>query len=362
MATRHGPRRFVVGCGAVLTLAMTAAASAHTVGISRGSYRITGSSVSVELVFARQELIDAFAQLDRNTDGAVSESELTIARGDIDAAIVGGLQVQTVAGGCAGDLQNVALTDQDGIVVHARFDCAGGLRPVDYNVTFLDRLSDGHRHLATVSAGEHMFREVLYRGHSGFEAPAAHGVGSAPGAGTVWPLFRLGIRHILTGYDHLVFLFGLILVGGRLRQLLIVITSFTLAHSITLGLAAFRIWSPNAAIVEPAIALSIAYIGVENWFVTGASRRWLITFSFGLVHGFGFAGALEEISLPVRQIPVALASFNAGVEAGQLAVLAVVLPALLYVRQRQWLALNGVRVMSTAIVVAGLWWFAMRVT
>jgi hydrogenase/urease accessory protein HupE len=252
------------------------------------------------------------------------------------------------------------LTEQDGIAARARFECAGGMPPVDYDAVFLDRLTDGHRHLATVYAGATASQDVLYRGHTGFNARAAYGVGKAGPSAPVWPLFRLGIQHILTGYDHLVFLFGLVLVGGRLRALLVVITAFTVAHSITLGLAAFRIWSPGAAIVEPAIALSIAYIGVENWFVQDAARRWLITFPFGLVHGFGFAGALEEISLPVHQIPLALASFNAGVETGQLAVLGAVLPALVYLRNRQWLAMKGVRVMSSAIVVAGLWWFVVR--
>src|SRR5205814_169801 len=104
-----------------------------------------------------------------------------------------------------------------------------------------------------------------------------------------WPLFRLGVQHILTCYDHLVFLLGLILVGGRFRSIMVVITAFTVAHSITLGMAALQIVAPSTRLVEPAIALSIAYIGVENWYVQNASRRWMITFPFGLIHGFGFA-------------------------------------------------------------------------
>ena len=134
-------------------------------------------------------------------------------------------------------------------------------------------------------------------------------------------MLKLGVEHILTGADHLVFLLGLILVGGSLRSLVGVVTAFTLAHSITLALAALSIFAPSPRLVEPAIALSIAYVGVENLFVNDASKRWRITFPFGLIHGFGFAGALREIALPRAQLPIALVSFNLGVELGQLGVL-----------------------------------------
>jgi HupE / UreJ protein len=251
-------------------------------------------------------------------------------------------------------LGDLALTEQDGVAVHIGFRCEGHASSITIAVDFIAALSHGHRHLATIGTAA----TVLYRGHSRFVAAidaashARHGVG---------PLFWLGIEHILTGYDHLVFLLGLMLVGGRLRSLLVVITAFTLAHSITLGAAAFRLWTPSAAMIEPAIALSIAYIGIENWFVTDAARRWMITFPFGLVHGFGFAGALEDVGLSADQIPMALAAFNAGVEMGQLAVVGVALPAILWVRSRHRLGLAVVRVTSVAITVAGVWWFTVRV-
>jgi hydrogenase/urease accessory protein HupE len=174
------------------------------------------------------------------------------------------------------------------------------------------------------------------------------------------PLFRLGIQHILTGYDHLLFLLGLTLVGGRLRPLLVMVTAFTVAHSITLGLAALDVWAPGPRVVEPAIALSICYVGIENWFVRDVRRRWVITAPFGLVHGFGFAGALKEISLPTVDVPLALASFNLGVEAGQLAVLAVILPLVLWLGRRRWFPEAGVKTVSAAIAVAGLCWFVRR--
>ena len=129
--------------------------------------------------------------------------------------------------------------------------------------------------------------------------------GSASGSlAMAWAMLKLGVEHILTGADHLVFFFGLILVGRRLRSLIGVVSAFTVAHSITLALAALSIFAPSPRLVEPAIALSIAYVGVENLFVHDASKRWRITFPFGLIHGFGFAGALREIALPRAQVPV----------------------------------------------------------
>jgi len=188
---------------------------------------------------------------------------------------------------------------------------------------------------------------------------------SGPGApstaaGLAWSLLKLGVEHILTGADHLVFLFGLILVGGRARSLIGVVTAFTLAHSITLALAALGIFTPSPRLVEPAIALSIAYVGIENLFVEDASRRWRITFPFGLIHGFGFAGALREIALPRAQVPVALVSFNLGVEVGQLAVLAVALPITMAARRAPWFGDRGVKALSIAIALGGGVLFVVR--
>ena len=108
-----------------------------------------------------------------------------------------------------------------------------------------------------------------------------------------------GIHHILIGPDHLLFLVGLLLLGGTIRQLLLVVTSFTLAHSITLSLAALNIVSPPARIIEPAIALSIVYVGADNLLARGGRdvRAW-IAFAFGFIHGFGFANVLREMDLP----------------------------------------------------------------
>jgi hydrogenase/urease accessory protein HupE len=172
-----------------------------------------------------------------------------------------------------------------------------------------------------------------------------------------------GIRHILIGPDHLLFLVGLLLLGGSIRRLLLVVSAFTAAHSITLTLAALNIVTPPARLIEPAIALSIVYVGVDNLMVgRGRDVRAWIAFAFGFIHGFGFANVLREMDLPSRALGWSLFSFNLGVEIGQLLVVVAVASALIWLRSRneaagQRLALAG----SLAVILMGAFWFVQRV-
>jgi hydrogenase/urease accessory protein HupE len=173
--------------------------------------------------------------------------------------------------------------------------------------------------------------------------------------------FLLGIEHIATGYDHLLFLLALILCGGSLVQLLKIITAFTLAHSITLGAAALGIVTLPSTLVESVIALSIAYVAFENLFPRYAiSRRWTISFLFGLMHGFGFSSVLQEIGLPRDSLIWSLLNFNLGVEAGQLVAVAVVLPGLLWLRKSAWEA-RVVKVVSALVLIVGVVLFFERI-
>ena len=172
-----------------------------------------------------------------------------------------------------------------------------------------------------------------------------------------------GIHHILIGPDHLLFLVGLLLLGGSMRQLVLVVSAFTLAHSVTLSLAALDLVSPPAWIVEPAIALSIVYVGADNLTVRdGRDVRAWIAFAFGLIHGFGFANVLREMELPARALGWSLFSFNLGVEVGQLAVVLAVASALTFVRTRSEVAARRLAVAgSVVVIVAGVFWFIERV-
>ena len=181
----------------------------------------------------------------------------------------------------------------------------------------------------------------------------------------VWAVVRKfvpsGVEHILIGPDHLLFLVGLLLLGGTLRQLTLVVSAFTVAHSITLSLAALNLLNPPARIIEPAIALSIIYVGADNLMVRdGKDVRAWIAFGFGFIHGFGFASAVGD-KLSSENLPLALATFNLGVELGQLGLLAVMVPLLIAFRKQAWSQPRGVQVVNGAIVAAGLFWFVERV-
>lgn len=190
-------------------------------------------------------------------------------------------------------------------------------------------------------------------------APAyAHAPGIDKALPSLREYFRLGVFHILTGFDHLVFLLGVVLIAARTRTVLAAVTAFTLAHSVTLALSVLGVASVSPRLVEPLIALSVAYVGLENFWLRDADKRYRLTFAFGLVHGFGFAGALSEIGVPQDNAAPALALFNLGVEAGQLLVLTGVWPLLLWLRRFDFSRI--VRVVNVAIVVLGAGWALER--
>ncbi|HEX7811974.1 MAG TPA: HupE/UreJ family protein [Burkholderiales bacterium] len=186
-------------------------------------------------------------------------------------------------------------------------------------------------------------------------------IGKSSGAQGAGSFFVLGIGHILTGYDHLLFLLVLILRGGGLLQLLKIVTAFTVAHTVTLGLAVFDVVVLPGTLVEAVIALSIAYVAAENLFPKYAiSRRWTVSFLFGLVHGFGFSSVLKEIGLPKDNLLLSLLNFNLGVEVGQAAVVLLLVPILMRIRQRSWEP-KLVMGLSAIVLVVGLVLFVERV-
>ena len=169
----------------------------------------------------------------------------------------------------------------------------------------------------------------------------------------------LGIEHILTGYDHIAFLIGLIVIGLTFREVLKIITAFTIAHSITLLLAAMQIINLNSRFVESVIAFSICYIAVENLFKKKVQYRWVITFCFGLVHGFGFASALQELIVGKSNLILSVLSFNFGVEMGQLMIFFILLPVMYLLRQKMEFRKVTVGV-SMAVFIFGFTWLIER--
>jgi hydrogenase/urease accessory protein HupE len=263
--------------------------------------------------------------------------------------------------------EGIAQLKNDNVEILLRFDRTKGasLRLV---CTLFEQLPLGHREFVSVRAagGPVLGEALLSRQNNALQVslPALAGP-AAPFTGRHYFLefLKLGIEHILTGYDHLLFLFALMVVCRGVRSILAVITCFTIAHSITLALATLDVVRVPGRIVEPLIAASIAYVGVEN-LLRGDAPKWrgLITFLFGLVHGLGFADALRELGIDSGQfgIVLPLVGFNLGVELGQLSVAAVVLPVLWQLRKNHWFVRQWVPICSAAVAVAGSWWMLER--
>ncbi|GGD46406.1 hypothetical protein GCM10011411_02580 [Aurantiacibacter arachoides] len=219
-----------------------------------------------------------------------------------------------------------------------------------------------HQTFVTIREGGAIVQQFML---SADTPPQVNYAGTAAGAWAVAGTFiPSGAWHVLIGPDHVLFVIGLILLGGSVRRLALIVTAFTLGHSVTLALAATGTLSPPEWLVEPLIALTIVVVGADNLLRKQADRDLRPWFAvlFGLIHGFGFAFVLRDFGLPPGNLAVSLLAFNLGVEIGQLAIVVPVALALAAIRRRDarlamWIARGG----SLAVVAAGLYWFVDRV-
>ena len=260
----------------------------------------------------------------------------------------------------------VELREEDGVGFLLIYTRPSG-EALRFDAAFLRRLPAGHRTALTLKdADDKVLRtEVLTAAASSLETTGGGSSSSAEAgrSSSFWGFLKLGVEHILTGYDHLLFLCGLLVACRRFSTAAKIVTCFTLAHSLTLTLAALDVVSLPGRIVEPLIAASIVFVGVENVLRRGEPGwRWALTFALGLVHGFGFAGALKEAGLGSSgaALLVPLFSFNLGVELGQAGVAVILLPLLWKLRELPAFERYGRNVISAAIALAGAWWFVTR--
>src|SRR5262249_31223139 len=183
--------------------------------------------------------------------------------------------------------------------------------------------------------------------------------------GTAWRYLTLGFTHIVPhGLDHMLFVLGIYLLSGRTRSVLSQVSAFTVAHSITLGLSIYGVVAVSPKIIEPLIAVSIAYVAIENIFLAELkSWRVALVFAFGLLHGMGFAGALQELGLPRSEFVTALLTFNMGVEAGQLAVIGAAFMLVgWHCANRTWYRGRVVVPASTLIACTAVYWTIQRLS
>jgi len=247
-------------------------------------------------------------------------------------------------------------SNQDSALVVLRFSCEG---LVAYDATRLLRAQGPRgKQLVTLKSGANA-GEIMLDG-------ASPPLDLTKPLQTVWQLMQkfgfAGIEHILTGYDHICFLIAVILWANRPWPVIKIVTAFTLSHSITLSLAALDIVSLPTKLTESAIAASIIYVAVENFFSRATDKRWRDTFVFGFVHGFGFASGLKELNVQQQTIVPALASFNIGVEIGQIAIVLALLPILLGIDRLTGGKRNEKLVwgLSALIALAGTYWLLQR--
>ena len=347
---------------AYFAVSSVGAAWAHDPGLSIATATIVNGTLQLQLGISRSD-IQRFVMLDANRDGQVTEPEFQAALPRLEE-----IAAESFAVNC-GDralrsMRTTALRDkQDGIGLKLEFP---GLNsgPLTIRSLQFEKLPRGHRQFLSVrdEQGTLMGQQMLDASHNELTVQLVCQPQPRASSHPFRQFVAMGVTHILTGYDHLLFLFGLLLVGGSLRLALQIITSFTCAHSITLALAALNIINISPNVIEPLIAASIVYVGVDNVLRPELKGRWMLTFGFGLIHGCGFASALRELGLGANgtSVVLPLVSFNLGVELGQITLAAVVLPLIWQCRHSLAFVQRLTPIGSCVIALTGGYWLLQR--
>jgi len=375
MGRTGSPPPLVARIFAVL-LFLAGAASAHNPDTSYARVIITDSALEVRLtfdIFTLQKIVE----LDTDRDQRVTRAELERAAPAIQQLLRA--HVGFELDGQPADLGEptppawpkdaadaLAAADWHSVVSLIAFPFRKSVAspPHEVALTFdvFETLGERHTILGVFEhAGE--THEVTF---TQVEPDYLYDINYAPSSGSpglslsasLLRFLKLGIEHIFLGYDHICFLLALIVVS-RFGELVKIVTAFTVAHSITLILAALKVVTPPARLIECGIALTILYVAVENVVRKHPTHRWRLTFAFGLIHGFGFANALAQLGLPASGTVRCLLSFNVGVEIGQLAIVLLALPFVLLL-DRWGYASRAKSAISAVVGLFGLGWFIER--
>jgi hydrogenase/urease accessory protein HupE len=326
----------------VLIILAAATAFAHDPGLSAADLTLDSGRLRARLTFSRDE-VAMIAPMEASLESLAKESF---------AVIIDGKEV-------APEAVTVTLGESNAIQFDLRF-AAPETSKIVLRSLLIGKLARGHRQLLSLrdADGKVLERRMLDATNNSIERDLTAAQSRPQSFGS---FLLLGVEHILLGFDHLAFLFALLIAGGTLREAAKIITSFTIAHSITLALATLDAVNLPGSLVEPMIAASIIYVGLENIFRREIKRRWLLTFAFGLVHGFGFASALGEVGIGSGVEALApLLAFNLGVETGQIAIAALALPLIWKLRQRPRFVIRYVPAFSILIALAGGYWLLER--
>ena len=356
------PRLFMILALPMLFSVTVLKVEAHDPGFSAAELRIEDSRVVANLTVARGD-VESILVIDGDKDGEITTPEFDTARPGLEALAASSLELRM--DGRPASLSQVSVRLGESNAIH--FVVTYALEPgseLSVRSGLIARLARGHRQYVSIKdgRGNKLGERILSSGDDLFSLRYQGSRDVAPQSFSQFLV--LGIEHILTGYDHLVFLLGLLIAGATFKAAAKIITSFTVAHSITLALATLGVVRIPPSIVEPLIAVSIVYVGIENIFRREMGRRWLLTFCFGLVHGFGFASVLHELGIGSGGLAGAampLLSFNLGVELGQVVIAGAALPLIWKLRNRPSFVARFVPVCSVLVAVAGAFWLVERV-
>lgn len=295
-------------------------------------------------------------------DDRPRQAVLEDGRAEIGAYVTPRVGVFLDGAACDAELEETAVSERRDVayaeltLVYACPGSSTGSYRVEYDVFSVgDAVVDDHTNIVDYDLGGHRGRVVLDAGHRAFTA------GSGGFLSSTSRFVDLGLEHIFGGIDHVLFVIALLLGAPSLAGVVKVASAFTLAHSATLVLGVVGWVDVPAQIVEPLIALSIAYVAVENLLGGPSRRRLAIVFGFGLLHGLGFASALRFTDEMSWELVTSLVGFNVGIEAGQALLIGVLFPALLAVRRLAWASLAHAGA-TGVVALIGLMWFFQRIT
>jgi hypothetical protein len=359
-----------VACAAIVVFAWSTAAAAHEIGTTRVSARFDARRYAIEIVTDAASLVE---KLDATSgspsvatasrlDAAALRQRL-MARDDVFRQRVS-MTFDGMAAAPSAEYMVAPASDAASsplATIRLLGDMPPGARQFtwSYGWTFAS-------YALSVRNGEtsESTTEWLEGGQASAPFPLTAPPPAISRAGVAWRYLLLGFTHIVPhGLDHMLFVLGIFLLSGRLRTVLAQVSAFTVAHSITLALSIYGVVAVPASVVEPLIAVSIAYVAVEN-ILLSELKPWRIAlvFTFGLLHGLGFAGALRELGLPRSEFATALLTFNVGVEAGQLAVIAAAFAIVGWHWHRQtWYRRRVVVPASLMIACTALYWTVERI-
>jgi hypothetical protein len=322
--------------------------------------------------------VDYVLQLDRDSNGELNWGEVRQRGADITRLATQNLQLSSGDKQCAWETTAPLQLDRHSDGTYAVLSLAARCASLDAGLKaryslFFD-VDPSHRGLVQwVAPGGAAAQALVFGTESAQQTLALQPTGA-------WQTLRQyladGVWHIWIGYDHILFLLALLLpavlvrrerrwdgaprLSGALKEVVKVVTAFTLAHSITLSLAALQVISLPSRLVESAIAASVVLAALNNLRGTIEGRRWVMAFCFGLLHGFGFASVLADLGLPQGALVLALVGFNVGVEIGQLAIVAVFLPIAFSLRKTRFYQVGVLQAGSLVVAALASWWLAQR--